>query len=109
MEYIAVAMAVAVLVKLGVSDAFIDITGDNTTSLSWAQSKRFKVVPSQRAAIDFIAMGIFFDIEVWNATNLYVINYLEGWIQSTQNSRKRRLLQFPKIMSTPRYSLCVTP
>jgi hypothetical protein len=70
MEFIAVVMAIAILVKLGVRGATIEITGDNTSSLTWAHSERFKGVRSQRAAIVYIALGMSFDIEVGGATHV---------------------------------------
>ena len=74
MEFIAVVMAVALMVKLGVRNANVDITGDNTSSLTWAQSERFKGARSQRAATVFIALGISFDIEVGEAAHVAGIN-----------------------------------
>ena len=74
MEFIAIVMALAMLVKLGVRGASIAVTGDNTTSLSWVLSERFKGVRGQRAAVVYIALGITFDIEVNEATHVAGIN-----------------------------------
>ena len=54
MEFIAVIMALGMLVSKGIRNIRFRLRGDSRTALAWSQKQRFKPGPSEAAAVAFI-------------------------------------------------------
>ena len=66
-EFTAIVMGVALLANTGVVGAQIDLLGDNTTSLAWANKEQFKEGRSRRAAMVFMGLSMAFDSSIVSA------------------------------------------
>jgi hypothetical protein len=63
-EFIAVLMGLMSFARLGYRSVGIRLVGDNTSSLKWSETERFKGKLSLRATIMYTITGIDFDIDV---------------------------------------------
>ena len=66
-EFTAIVMGFALLANSGVVGAQIDLLGDNTTSLAWANKEQFKEGRSRRAAMVFMGLSMAFDCSIGSA------------------------------------------
>ena len=64
MEFIAIVMGILTLTSLGFRGCFVDVLGDNTTSLHWSTTLKFRSGTSSAAALCFVLTGHSTDIEV---------------------------------------------
>jgi hypothetical protein len=64
MEFLGVVLGVAAVASLGVRGASIRLRGDNTSSLRWALTERFRSVLCKRMSILFVSLGIEYDLTV---------------------------------------------
>ena len=68
MEFIAILLGLATLVKMGVSSACIDVLGDNTSSLSWSSTFRFRSGSSTSSALLFVLLSHRFQLTIGHTT-----------------------------------------
>lgn len=70
MEFLGITIGLAALVTLGVRNASIRVRGDNTSSLQWALTERFRSVLCKRMSIIFISIGIEYDLSIEDAIHI---------------------------------------
>ena len=70
MEFTAVVVGIAGLCALGYSGRGIKLIGDNTSSLAWAATERFRAGRSRPAAILFMALAITHDLVISDTEHL---------------------------------------
>ena len=63
-EFMAVVVGLACLCALGYSGVGVKLAGDNTSSLAWAATERFRAGRSRPAAILFMALAVTHDIVI---------------------------------------------
>ena len=70
MEFIAIVIAMSILIQLGARNSTVSVRGDNKSSLAWVLTERFKGARSQRAAVVYIALGVYSDLVVGEASHI---------------------------------------
>jgi len=70
MEFIAIVVAMSILIQLGARNSTVTVRGDNKSSLAWVLTERFKGLRSQRAAVVYVALGVRFDLVVGEACHI---------------------------------------
>jgi hypothetical protein len=63
-EFMAVVVGLACLASLGYSGRGVKLIGDNTSSLAWASTERFRAGNSRPAAICFMALAVTHDLAI---------------------------------------------
>jgi len=70
MEFIAIVIAVSILIQLGARNSTVSVKGDNKSSLAWVLTERFKGSRSQRATVVYVALGVHFNLIVGEVTHV---------------------------------------
>ena len=63
-EFMAIVVGLACLAALGYSGRGVKLIGDNTSSLSWASTERFRAGHSRPAAVCFMALAVTHDLTI---------------------------------------------
>ena len=63
-EFMAVVVGLACLASLGYSGRGVKLIGDNTSSLAWASTERFRAGNSRPAAVCFMALAVTHDLAI---------------------------------------------
>jgi hypothetical protein len=63
-EFMAVVIGLAILASLGYASHSIIVKGDNTSSLAWSTTERFRPGPSRGCAVFFMAFATIADLVV---------------------------------------------
>ena len=104
MEFISIVMGLLTLVSLGFQGCVVDILGDNTTSLHWSTTLKFRSGTSSAAALCFVLLGHYKGIEVGNG------DFRTG--ASNVNADRLSRGESPSVLgfdSASSYELCTMP
>jgi len=69
-EFIAVVVALVILIQRGYTNTTISLRGDSKTSLKWGRTERFKGVRGLSASVVYLLLGSHYDLWVSDAHHL---------------------------------------
>ena len=69
-EFMAVVIGISWVIKQGVKGIGVKLVGDNTTSLKWGTTERFKGTYGLRSAIVYTLLGVQYDVWVEEAEHI---------------------------------------